>query len=316
VARTRLFFATDIHGSVTCFLKFLNASRVYKADVMVLAGDLSGKLLIPIVERGDDSYESTFMGVRHVVSEGKRTELEERIRRVGSYPHIMSKNEYDELLRKPERANALFEGLIRERIEKWVTLADDRLRGASAEYYVSGGNDDFPWVDELLKKSQSFTDGEGDVIRIRGRNEMMTCGWSNPTPWGTPRETSEDDLTKKITGLASEVESMDGCIFNLHAPPYDSDLDVCQRLSEELKPIFVGGQPDVFNAGSVAVRRCIEEFKPMLGLHGHIHESRGVAMIGRTTCVNPGSEYAETILRGTILDIENNHVKNHILTSG
>ena len=129
MARTRLFFATDIHGSEACFLKFLNASRVYKADVMVLAGDLSGKLLIPIVERVDGSYESTFMGVRSVVSGEKLAELEERIRKVGSYPHSMSKPEYDELLSRPERANAIFEGLIRDRIVRWVNLAEERLGG-------------------------------------------------------------------------------------------------------------------------------------------------------------------------------------------
>jgi hypothetical protein len=316
VARTRLFFATDIHGSEACFLKFLNASRVYKADVMVLAGDLSGKLLIPIVERVDGSYESTFMGVRGIVSGEKLAELEERIRKVGSYPHPMSKPEYDELLSRPERANAIFEGLIRDRIVRWVALAEERLRGASAEYYVSGGNDDYPWVDELLRKSRTFIDGEGSVIRIRGGHEMITCGWSNPTPWGTPRETSEDDLLARISGLASGVESMDGCIFNLHAPPRDSDLDMCQRLNEELKPIFVGGQPDLFSAGSVAVRGCIERFKPMMGLHGHIHESRGMTSIGRTVCVNPGSEYAETILRGVILDLESSRVRSHVFTSG
>lgn len=316
MARTRLYFATDIHGSEACFLKFLNASRVYKADVMVLAGDLSGKLLIPIVERGDGSYDSTFMGVRRVVAGEELAELEQLISRVGSYPYVVSKSEYDELLHRPDQVSEIFQGLMRERLEKWVSLAEERLRGASAEYYISGGNDDFPWVDEVLRKSRTFVDGEGSVIRVMGGHEMITCGWSNPTPWGTPRETSEEDLAERISRIASMVEAMDGCIFNLHAPPFSSDLDNCQRLNDELKPIFVGGQPEYFSAGSEAVRGCIDRFKPMLGLHGHIHESKGMMSIGRTMCVNPGSEYAETILRGVILDIESNRVKSHVFTSG
>jgi uncharacterized protein len=316
VVRTRLFFATDIHGSESCFLKFLNASRIYKADVMVLAGDLSGKLLVPIIEKGDGSYEATFMGTQRIVAGEKRVELEELIRRVGSYPYLVSQREYEELLGKRDRVNVIFEGLIRERLERWVTLAEERLRGSSAEYYVSGGNDDFLWVDDLLRKSRVFIDGEGERIRIRGGYEMVTCGWSNPTPWDTPRETSEEELFERISRIASDVESIEGCIFNLHAPPFGSDLDNCQKLTEDLRPVFTGGQPELFSAGSRSVRDCVERFKPMLGLHGHIHESRGITQIGRTLCVNPGSEYAETILRGVVIDIDSNKVRSHIFTSG
>lgn len=316
MARTRLFFATDVHGSEACFLKFLNASRVYKADVMILSGDLSGKLLVPIIEREDGSFETTFMGTHRVVNNDKRIELERLVSKVGSYPYAVSRYEYDELLLRRDRVSGIFEGLIRERLKRWVTLAEERLRGSPAEHYVSGGNDDFPWVDEMLRKSRVFVNGEGEAVRIRGGNEMITCGWSNPTPWDTPRETSEDDLSVRISKIAEKVESMDRCIFNLHAPPRNSDLDICQRLTEELKPIFVGGQPELFNAGSQAVRDCIDSYKPMLGLHGHIHESRGVTQIGRTLCVNPGSEYAETILRGVVLDLESNKVRSHIFTSG
>jgi len=69
-------------------------------------------------------------------------------------------------------------------------------------------------------------------------------------------------------------------------------------------------------AGSTAIRKAIEKFQPMLGLHGHIHESRGIASIGRTLCINPGSEYTEGVLRGAIIVIEEKKVKNYLLTSG
>jgi Icc-related predicted phosphoesterase len=187
VARTRLFYSTDVHGSEACFLKFLNASSVYKADVMVLAGDLSGKLLVPIIEGADGSFEAEFMGTHRVVAGDRRGELEALISKVGSYPYTVSRREYEELLTRHDRVNTIFEGLIRERLDRWVSLAEERLRGSSAEYYVSGGNDDYPWVDDLLRRSKAFTDGEGRVTRIRGGHEMVTCGWSNPTPWDTPR---------------------------------------------------------------------------------------------------------------------------------
>ena len=68
--------------------------------------------------------------------------------------------------------------------------------------------------------------------------------------------------------------------------------------------------------GSSAVRSAIEKHQPLLGLHGHIHESKGFVKIGRTFCVNPGSEYGEGILRGVIIDLEDGKVKNFLLTQG
>jgi len=66
----------------------------------------------------------------------------------------------------------------------------------------------------------------------------------------------------------------------------------------------------------VAVREAIEKYKPLLGLHGHIHESRGVVNIGRTLCINPGSEYGEGIIRGAIVDLAKDKVLSYQLTSG
>ena len=54
----------------------------------------------------------------------------------------------------------------------------------------------------------------------------------------------------------------------------------------------------------------------MLGLHGHIHESQGVIKIGRTTCINPGSEYGEGVLRGCLITLGKDQVKSHQLTAG
>jgi len=68
--------------------------------------------------------------------------------------------------------------------------------------------------------------------------------------------------------------------------------------------------------GSRAVRRVIEEVQPLLGLHGHIHESPGFRKLGRTLCVNVGSEYAEGILRAAIINLERGKVKGYLPISG
>jgi Icc-related predicted phosphoesterase len=68
--------------------------------------------------------------------------------------------------------------------------------------------------------------------------------------------------------------------------------------------------------GSTACRKVIERAQPLLSLHGHIHESRGTFKLGRTLCINPGSEYTEGILRGALVDVRNGKLKSHQLTAG
>jgi Icc-related predicted phosphoesterase len=69
-------------------------------------------------------------------------------------------------------------------------------------------------------------------------------------------------------------------------------------------------------AGSKSVRKAIETCQPMLGLHGHIHESSGVIKIGRTTCINPGSEYGEGVLRGCLVTFFEGKIEGFQMTSG
>jgi hypothetical protein len=68
--------------------------------------------------------------------------------------------------------------------------------------------------------------------------------------------------------------------------------------------------------GSRAVREAIEEYQPLLGLHGHIHEAGGVVRIGRTLSINPGSECTEGILRGVIIKPGKEKIKSYQFTSG
>jgi len=316
MTRTRLFFATDVHGSEVCFLKFLNAPKVYKADVLVLGGDLTGKMIVPIVERDDGTYETSFLGMRQIVSEEKVGEMEERIKRVGFYPYQMDGETFRKLSTDNQRLDELFSRLMVERLERWIEIAEEKLIDREVEVYISGGNDDFPNIDDILRRTDAFTDPEGEVVKVHGSHEMLTCAWTNPTPWKTPRECGEEELRDKLETMIVEVRDIQNCIFNTHVPPIDSGLDLCQKLDENLKPIFSGGQPVMFGAGSRALRDTIEKHQPILGLHGHIHESKGSVKIGRTLCLNPGSEYSEGILRGVIVDLEEKRIGGRLFTSG
>jgi Icc-related predicted phosphoesterase len=71
------------------------------------------------------------------------------------------------------------------------------------------------------------------------------------------------------------------------------------------------------SVGSEGVRRLLERYQPMLGLHGHIHESRGAVRVGSTVAINPGSEYGDGVLCGAILDLDRKRgVKHYQLPAG
>src|SRR6185312_3306089 len=88
-----------------------------------------------------------------------------------------------------------------------------------------------------------------------------------------------------------------------HVPPYDSGLDTAPVLDVNLRPTVSAGDVLRGPVGSHAVRRVIEEFQPLLSVHGHVHESGGERRIGDTVSINPGSEANAGILRGYLVDI-------------
>jgi Icc-related predicted phosphoesterase len=318
VATTRVFFATDVHGSESCFLKLLNSAKLYKATVLVLGGDLTGKTLVPIVrEQQEGRYRATFLGrPLTMTSEAEVNTLEKRIRSIGSYPYLTSLEEMEELQTDSMELDQLFTRLIIERLKHWIELAEERLHGSPLKLYITGGNDDPLTIDDVLQSTSAVINPEGATVKIDDLHEMLSCAWTNRTPWKTPRECTEETLYDRLKVLTLQVANMGRCIFNIHAPPIASGLDTCQEIDENLRPVFVHGQPSMKSCGSIAVRRIIEESQPLLGLHGHIHESRGVAKLGRTLCLNPGSEYSEGILRGVIVDLESDRVKSHLFVSG
>ena len=313
---TRLFFATDLHGSEKAFLKFLNAAKFYNVQYLILGGDITGKAVIPIV-KGPEGYEARFRGVRREVSnDAELQKLEKEIYDSGSYPYRTDPNEMDRLQTDEKRVQEIFVQLMLERLERWIRLAGERLKGTGAQMYVTGGNDDLEEIKAVVAKSDFVLDPEEKIVDIEGKYEMASLGFSNPTPWKTPRECSEEELWQKIETMVSRVKDMKNCIFNFHVPPIDTPISECQKLDENFKPVFLASEPVMISAGSVSVRKAVEQYQPLLGLHGHIHEARGVVKIGRTVCINPGSEYGEGILRGAIVNLDGASVKSYQLTAG
>jgi Icc-related predicted phosphoesterase len=319
---TRLFFATDLHASERTYRKFINAGKFYDANVLVMGGDITGKLLIPIIKEKNSSYRATLQGrLEQIASDEELKGLMSRLDILGFYYKVMEEDEFQAISADPQAVGRLFNDLARQRLSSWVDLAEERLRGTGIKCFVTGGNDDEPEVLDVMKRDshQSFFACENEVVYVDDEHSMISVGFSTPTPWKTPREVSEEQLGVIIEEMLAKVPDMKKAIFNFHDPPVDSSLDTCPMLDWSTDPpeqILQGGQPVLYGAGSKVVREAIEKHKPMLGLHGHIHESQSVAKIGRTTCVNPGSEYGEGILRGCLINFVDGEVKGYQMTSG
>ncbi|MBA2313349.1 MAG: metallophosphoesterase [Actinobacteria bacterium] len=318
---TRLFFATDVHGSDDCFKKFLNAATLYKADAIILGGDITGKTVVPIIENADGGYGCEFQGHRHRMRSLTEVEkFEKLINRSGSYPYRTTESEMERLMRSPESVDEVTQGLTIDRVREWVKLAEERLGDSGITVVMGAGNDDFPEIDGVINESSFVINHHERVFRITEHHEMIGLGYANQTPWDCPRDISEEELGRKIDEVANQVEDMERCIFCIHVPPVDSTIDLCPQLDSSVYPPRMisdsTGQPLMFGAGSTAVREAIERYEPALGLHGHIHESRGVTRIGRTMCINPGSEYSEGLLRGAIINLTPDKVLSYQLTSG
>jgi len=319
---TRLFYATDLHGSERTYRKFLNAGKFYDAQVLVMGGDIIGKLAIPIIREGSGRYRATLQGnTEHIDSEDGLKALTDRLGLLGFYHKVMTEEEFRALAADQAAVDALFHSLARQRLESWIELADSRLSGTGIRCFVTGGNDDYPNVLEVMKTSASktFIDCEGVVINLDDDHTMISVGNSTPTPWKTPREVTDEELGHIIDSMIAKVPDMRSCVFNFHDPPFASTLDTCPELdwtTDPPTPVVKAGQIVMHGAGSKSVRKAVETHQPMLGLHGHIHESSGAVKIGRTLCVNPGSEYGEGILRGALISISSGEIKAHQLTSG
>ena len=317
MGNTRIFFTSDVHGSDVCFIKFINAAKFYEANVLVLGGDVTGKMMVPIVEQPDGTAVAEFLGTRQVMkTRDDRVLLERRIRNLGHYPYSTTQSEVERLQTDKELVESLFTRVMIEGVKRWDAMAENRLKGSDVKCYISPGNDDRFDIDQVLQSSSTLIYPENEVVLIDEKYEMITCGWTNFTPWHSPRECSEDEVARRIEAMTQKVQHMEKCIFNLHCPPHNTPIDLAPELDPTQKPVVKGGRVNVIHVGSTAVRRAIETCKPVLGLHGHIHESRGFVKIGRTLCINPGSEYGEGILHGALINLDQKGVKSYMLTQG
>ena len=319
---TRLFYACDIHGSEPTYRKFLNAAKFYEVDALIFGGDLMGKLLIPIVRDAGGTYRARLQGQNHhITSDEDMKGFKRTLQTLGFYWQEMDPEEYKTYEGNQERIDGLFDVLAKERLGEWIALAEERLADTLVQVFLCGGNDD---TDEVLSALDEVphdrvVNAENRVVPLDDEHVVVTIGYSTPTPWDTPREKTELEIAEVIADVMADVPDPTRAVLNFHCPPLDSSLDTCLKLDASVwppTPLLQNGQAIYYGAGSQAVTDALVNYQPTVGLHGHIHESRGMIDYGRTPAFNPGSEYGEGVLRGLIVAIRGGEVVGHQFTSG
>jgi uncharacterized protein len=315
----RLYICSDIHASERAWRTLLNATRAntYKVDAVLIAGDLTGKALIPIVSGADGRWTAELLGARRTATtEAELAALERSIADVGYYGVRVTPEEHAVMERDPEVVTQHFREQIVRRVREWMALAAERLEGSGVPVYLMPGNDDDFAIDSVLAESSYARDVNEQVIDLTLDYQLVSMGWSSPTPWSTPRELPEEEFLDRLSGLMSGVRDARKTVIMTHVPPYDSGLDTAPLLSPDLRPTVTAG--DVLRGpfGSTGVRKAIESFQPVLGVHGHIHESGGERRIGDTICLNAGSEANHGILRGYLVDLGERGVERTLRVEG
>ena len=297
---TRLFFATDIHGSDICWKKFLNAARFYNVTTLVLGGDMTGKALVPIYQLPDGRHQAILLQQEFTLDdEAAVIDMERKVASRGYYPFRVTSGQIQSFRDDPSLVDTFFHQQMHESLARWLTIADEKLAGSGVRCFVSPGNDDPFEIDELLSSSAHITFAEGKAIDIGEGFTLISSGWANVTPWHTYRELPDDRLYDYLKAMIPAGLSMEKTIFNFHCPPYASNLDDVPEIDEN---------------------------QPLLSLHGHIHEGKGTTRIGKTLSINAGSLYEQGVLQGALIDLDPNpkrglfapksHIRSYTLTTG
>jgi Icc-related predicted phosphoesterase len=309
----KILFASDFHGSSSVWSKWLKACEMHQANLCILSGDLSGKVLVPIVEIGSGKFEISYWGQQfYLDSLAEATAMKKRLSTCGAYGFFSSHENLKHLQLQEDAIKAILSQEITNRLYEWLEELKKETANRKRLYFISSGNDDDFYIDKVVLSfaSEWIIPSTDNIVNLNGV-QMLNFSYVNPTPWNTPRELPEQLIYERLGELANKLINPNRSIFNLHCPPYNTTLDLAPELNKSMKPKITAGQVHQLHVGSKAIRRFIMECQPMLALHGHIHESSGIDRLGLTLCVNPGSEYSEGIFRGYIIELNDKGIQSY-----
>ena len=302
----RCYMCSDLHAANRTYRKLLNAIKmnVYEAQVVLIAGDLTGKAIVPIIKQSNGRYTASFLDQHYLIdTEAELEKLKNSISDIGYYPYVTDQEEVDALRTDTAKMSELFRQKMIERVGEWVAMAEERIGKSGIQFYMMPGNDDDRGVDEKNARSSYVVNPLGNTNHLNEYHEMISFDYANPTPWHTPREWSEEEYYEHVKASASTLKNVQNALFMIHVPPFDTGIDTAPELDKTMRPKVTMGDVLRVPVGSTGVRKAIQELQPLVTVHGHVHEAGGQSKLGRTTCFNAGSEANQGILRGFVFDL-------------
>ncbi|BCU68701.1 phosphoesterase [Sulfolobales archaeon HS-7] len=266
--RIKIAFSTDIHGSREVFSKVLTNFKKNSANYLVLGADLFSNEIM-VVEKNGNEY---FIDGRPI-SISKLNAIKNK-----TGINVVPSNLKDEVMKsvyEQQKENAMFF------IERSKDIAD--------KVVWSFGHTDPEGLEKIFSE-YGMKVGNGTIIELENLT-LITLGEASNTETGI-RVVPDYTLYNRGKEMLSKVDPQN-CILNSHMPPLQSGIDETRKDGKKV------------NLGSKAILDLIKEFRPLLGLHGHVHEPiKNSEKIGDTFVVNPGSYYTEGFFTMSIIEIE------------
>jgi Icc-related predicted phosphoesterase len=311
---TKIMFFTDAHGSEIIYRKALNAAIIYKVNVLIFGGDISGKYIVPVFQINDNLFEANILGES---IKAPLKDIENRADRIGGYIYLTNKEEWNNLIKEQEKMDKIYLDLAISKLKNWLKLAEDNLKPKNIKFYANIGNDDHEDLEKVIESSSFVINPNKKVVKIDDFHEMISLSYTNITPWNCYGDRDEEYLFNILDELAKKLQNPSSSIFNFHCPPFGTKIDLAPKLDQNLRPIYIaGGEPEFDHVGCKSVRQIIEKYQPLISLHGHIHESNGFEKIGKTIAFNPGSEYTSSIFKGILINLSENKLESYMFING
>lgn len=154
---------------------------------------------------------------------------------------------------------------------KGLEAAAEILEPLGDRLWVIPGNHESEGTIDAFCARYGFTAMHGRSAEVAGVH-IAALGYSNPTPFDTPGEYSEEEIARRLEPFANLTPLVLVC----HCPPKNTPLD---RVREGV------------HFGSTAVAGFIQRVQPKQFFCGHIHEAAGVeCQIGATLGRNLGKQ--------------------------
>ncbi len=257
----KLLYTSDLHGEIHLYQELSSLAISSSSEIMVIGGDLLPSF--PPTKRYEDMVPN------------QKTFIDQFL--LPFFKRMSETTSIQQIFLIPGNWDLGYLFLFRETTEKIIDLNQKSYRLKNG-YELIG----YPFVPPTPfrpKDYEKMDDREApwppqkNPSYIRSSDQTDRLIPLDPYLYLRGRETIEEDLDRLPKPLQPKRT-----IYIMHSPPFGTQLDLIQSGK---------------SAGSRSIKTFIERNRPLLTLHGHIHESPKLSdtyidRIGETLTINPG----------------------------